>query len=549
MAELHRHSQSPTPEPIGVPVDPRPFGWLPAVALSSILAWAVLEWNPKVGDLAAQTFRAELFQQSGFAIWNGSWYAGHYTLTYSALFPPLAALLGPMELGAISAVAASFLFDRLVRNQWGDQSGWATLWFGLGMAFVLLNGQITFALGVALGLLSLRLLQRKRPLLAALAAVTCALGSPVAAIFLAGVLFAGAAAGPRGRALVPVGLAVAAIGTVGLLNLIFPESSQFPFALTSFIGVPVFCAGALYLTRGLREEREFKFVVVAYTLAASVILLFPNPVGGNVVRLGAVFGGPVLAAVYLAHRPRVPVPVVLLLLGGCLYWQVMPGVRAVARSSGDPATAESYYAPVRQWLNAHGGQRVRIEVPPTLNHWEAAYLAPSFDLARGWLRQLDTTRDKFFYDGRVGAAEYARWLRENAVHYVVVPDAKLDYSARAEVALITRHPAYLVPRWSSSDWQIYSVRSPEELVQPLRKARGGLASLSSDAVAVRAASPGAFLLRFHYTPFWAVSPSGACVTDAGRWTRLQVSKPGRYRVTTNFGVGEFLPGGSEGESC
>ena len=59
----------------------------------------MLAWNPQVGDLAAQVFRTELFQHAGLAIWNGSWYGGHYTLTYSLLFPPLAALLGPQVVG------------------------------------------------------------------------------------------------------------------------------------------------------------------------------------------------------------------------------------------------------------------------------------------------------------------------------------------------------------------------------------------------------------------------------------------------------------------
>ena len=35
--------------------------WLPAVALSALLAAAMLAWNPQVGDLAAQVFRTELF--------------------------------------------------------------------------------------------------------------------------------------------------------------------------------------------------------------------------------------------------------------------------------------------------------------------------------------------------------------------------------------------------------------------------------------------------------------------------------------------------------
>lgn len=59
--------------------------WLPAVALSSLLAVLMLVWSPPVGDLAAQVFRTELFEQAGLAIWNGSWYGGHYTLTYLSL--------------------------------------------------------------------------------------------------------------------------------------------------------------------------------------------------------------------------------------------------------------------------------------------------------------------------------------------------------------------------------------------------------------------------------------------------------------------------------
>src|SRR4029078_11500925 len=66
--------------------------WLTAGALRGPLAAAMLAWNPQVGDLAAQVFRTELFQRGGLAIWNGSWYGGHYTLTYSFLFPSLSGL-------------------------------------------------------------------------------------------------------------------------------------------------------------------------------------------------------------------------------------------------------------------------------------------------------------------------------------------------------------------------------------------------------------------------------------------------------------------------
>src|SRR3954452_16556383 len=152
--------------------------WLPAVALSSLLALAMLIWSPPVGDLAAQVFRTELFQRADLAIWNGSWYGGHYTLTYSLLFPPLAALLGPQLVGTLAVVSSSYLFDRLVRDRWGDAARWATLWFAAGVVTLLADVQLTFGLGVPLGLATLRCLQVGRPALAVAAAAACALSSP-----------------------------------------------------------------------------------------------------------------------------------------------------------------------------------------------------------------------------------------------------------------------------------------------------------------------------------------------------------------------------------
>src|SRR3954452_6446751 len=162
--------------------------WLPAVALSSLLALAMLIWSPPVGDLAAQVFRTELFQRAGLAIWNGSWYGGHYTLTYSLLFPPLAALLGPQLVRAGAVAASSYLFDRLVRDRWGAEARWATLWFAAGVVTLLADGQLTFALGAAFALGSLRALQTGKGFLGLAAAAAAALASPVAGAFLAGIV-------------------------------------------------------------------------------------------------------------------------------------------------------------------------------------------------------------------------------------------------------------------------------------------------------------------------------------------------------------------------
>src|SRR3954468_17146238 len=208
--------------------------WLPAVALSSLLALLMLIWSPPVGDLAAQVFRTELFQHAGLAIWNGSWYGGHYTLTYSLLFPPLAALLGPQLVGMLAVVASSYLFDRLVRDRWGVEARWATLWFAAGVVTLLADGQLTFALGVAFGLGSLRALQTARAPLALAAAAACALASPVAGAFLAGVLLAGADDSGRRASRIALTAAALALGLVLAPKLAFPEGGHFPFVFSSY---------------------------------------------------------------------------------------------------------------------------------------------------------------------------------------------------------------------------------------------------------------------------------------------------------------------------
>jgi hypothetical protein len=517
--------------------------WLPAVAISAALAAAMLAWNPQVGDLAAQVFRAELFRHAGLAIWNGSWYGGHYTLTYSFLFPPLASLLGVQLVGLLSVVASSYLFDRLVRDRWGEAARWATLWFAAGVVTLLADGQLTFALGVATGLASLRALQLGRGKLALVAAAACALSSPVAAAFLAGVVLVGALERGRPFSRMAVAAAVLAIGLVALPNLAFPEPGQFPFAFSSYVAIPLWCGGALFLTRGLRgEERQLRWVLAGYLLASTALWLAPNPLGGNAVRLGALFGGPVLAAVLLARRPRLSGFAVLVLAGtlaGGLYWQVTASVSQIVRSVGDPSTSRSYFAPAAHWLRAHSAPGVRVEVPPTANHWESAYLATQFELARGWLRQLDTTRDDIFYDEdrALTVAAYRGWLRRNAISYVALPDAQLDYSSVAERRLILADPPYLDLRWSSPHWRIYAVRDPEPLVEPIGAAAARTLWVGPQSFGLDVTHPGEFLVRVNFTPYWSISRGAGCLLRHGDWTVARASHAGILRVSADFSLG------------
>jgi hypothetical protein len=518
--------------------------WLPAVALSSVLAAAMLAWNPQVGDLAAQVFRTELFQDGGLGIWNGTWYGGHYTLTYSVLFPPLGALLGPRTVGVLAVIASSYLFDRLVRDRWGESARWATLWFAAGVVTLLADGQLTFALGVVFGLATLRAMQRRRPAAALALAAACALSSPVAAVFLAGVLVAGSVdlprRGRRGAAHArAIQVASVAFGLVLIPNILFPGAGQFPFVFSSYLAVPLWCGTALYLTRNLREqERELRQVLIAYTLAATALWLVPNAMGGNAVRLGALFGGPVLAAVLLARRPRAPVFLVAVFLVGSLYWQLNASVTQIARSVGDPSTQAAYFEPLEHWLEANGGSGARIEVPPTANHWESAYLSPEFELARGWLRQIETTRDDIFYDdeGNLSSSQYRTWLHDTAVRFVALPDAPLDYSSVGERRLILSDPPYLRLRWQSPHWRLYTVLDHAPLVQPEGGAAARVLQVGHQGFTLDVTRPGDFLVRVNFTPYWSIGRGNGCLLRRGEWTLARAETPGLFHVGADFSL-------------
>ena len=161
-----------------------PLTWrLAPVLLAAAIAVAYLVVQPRTVDLAAAVFRSRLFGDAGFTIWNNSWYSGHPTWSYSVLVPPLAWLLSPALLGALSGVASAALFEPLARRHFGAHAArWGALWFGAGAMTPVLSGRITFACGVAAALGALLALQRGRPwLAAALAVVTGLMFQPTAA--------------------------------------------------------------------------------------------------------------------------------------------------------------------------------------------------------------------------------------------------------------------------------------------------------------------------------------------------------------------------------
>ncbi len=510
--------------------------WVPAVALSALLAVGLGVWDPHVRDLAAHIYRTELFERTGFALWNANWYGGHYTLTHSVLFPPLAAVVGAWAVGAGAVVSSTYLFDRVVLDRWGERARLATLWFAAGAATMLASGRISFALGVAFGLASLRALQRGRRRTAMAVAVGCALASPVAAAFLAGVVAVGVLVSHMPRKAGTLAVAVAALLPIALLNTVFADGGHEPFAFSAWIALPLWGGGALYVTRGLEAERQLRAVILAYVLVGTVIWLVPNPMGGNATRMGALFGGPVIAAALLSRGVRLATPMVALLMAGSLWWQLSPAVRDVAQSMGDASTQSHYYDPLVQWLRANGGSDGRIEVPLTSGHWETAYLAPDFELARGWLRQLDRTRNGLFYDGDLTSRRYESWLRQNGIRFVALSDARPDYSARLERQLVVSGQPYLRHVASLAHWRIYEVRGSLPLVKTHGGARGKLLRMAPESFTLQVQNPGRFLVRVRATPFWKVSTGVGCVGKSGRWTVVRADNPGIVRVSIRFSL-------------
>jgi hypothetical protein len=452
------------------------------------------------------------------------------------LFPPLAALVGAWAVGAGAVVTSTYLFDRIVLDRWGEKARLATLWFAAGAATMLASGRISFALGVAFGLASVRALQRSRRKLALVEALGCALASPVAAAFLAGVTAVGVLASRVPRRAGTLAVAVAALLPIALLNVVFADGGREPFDFSAWIALPLWGAGALYVTRGLEAERQLRAVILAYVLAGTVIWLVPNPMGGNATRMGALFGGPVLAAALLSRGVRMWTPAVALVLAGSLWWQLSSAVRDVAQSMGDASTQSRYYDPLVHWLRENGGDDGRIEVPLTAGHWETAYLAPDFELARGWLRQLDRTRNGLFYDGKLTSRRYESWLRQNGIRVVALSDAKPDYSARLERKVVLSGPSYLRLAESLPHWRIYEVQGSLPLVERYGGARGHLVRMAPESFTLQVQQPGRFVVRVRATPFWKVSTGVGCVGKSGRWTVVRADEPGLVRVSIRLSL-------------
>lgn len=517
-----------------LPARPRATGIVGACGLiAALFAIPYIVFEPPSTDLAAQTFRADLWADHGWVLWNADWYSGHLVPGYSLIYPPLAALLGPQPVGALSAVAMAVAFAVLVRREApGRGADLAAIWFAVGAGALLYTGRITFMLGFALALGALLLVHRPVP--AALAAGLAALASPVAGLFLA---IAGAALilarRPRQGLPIVIGASVATLALV----LAFPVGGVQPFGLSSFWWVAVACALALVLVPP--ELHALRIGIGIYAVLLIGLYVVETPIGSNAPRLGALLLGPIAALALYERHPKL----LALLFLPLLYWQLAAPIGDFTRGQGDPSTEASYYAPLLAELEQRAGDEpVRIEIPPTRERWEAAYVAERFPLARGWLRQLESEDISGFRAGALTPDSYERWLVEHGVSYVALPDAELDYIAEREGELLRYgYLPYLREVWSNDDWTLWEVRSGA-------LATGGarITALGPDGFTVAVPGSGEYLLRVRYTSYFEVTGGDACVSplDDGN-TRLEVdprqgevhsSRPEEISVRARFSL-------------
>jgi hypothetical protein len=526
--------------------------WGIVTAAVGVGVWLLVD--PRTPDLAAQVYRANLFSEAGLIVWDSRWYAGHPIPGYSLVFPPLGALLGVRTVGALAVLASAALFERIALAAHGGAARWAAVWFALAALGDVWSGRITFALGVSFALGAVLALMRRHALAAAVLAAVCAACSPVAGVLLALAAFTHAVVTRSPRALLVLG--APAVAVAAALAGLFGEGGWEPFPLLSFLATAAVVVGFLV---ALPRKRGLLWVGGWVYLAACVACVaVHSPMGANVERYGVLLAGPLLlcSACSGDGRPspspsgrwrRATIGPVIAALAGITMWTVWGPVRETAAVANNPSTAAAYYAPVVQYVagvEARTGRPVRVEVPFTRSHWEAAWLAPKVMLARGWEKQLDERYDGVLLAKHLTAAAYRRWLDAEAVAYVALPDAQLDPSSASEGRLIAAGLPYLRLVLHTRHWRIYAVRNPT----PSARGPGALTGVGHDWFSLRARSAGRFVVRLRYTRYFTVVAGAGCVTSGpGGFTAVSVWRPGTLRVQARFSLARAL--GLAGRSC
>jgi hypothetical protein len=471
-------------------------------------------------DLAAATYRVELFARSGLTVWDSQWYGGHWTFDYSVLFAPIGWLAGIPVMAVVCVALAAWAFDRLAVARFGRAGRAGAVVFAIGTVVQVSIGQEPYLLGETLGLVALLAARRGFWPLSVPLAIATSLASPLAGGFLAIVAVAWVIGSwPRRRYAAVVVLAAAGLPVL-LVEVLFPGQGPDPFAALNFVGMLAGLAG-IGVVVALRRDRMLVAGVALYALALVVTFAVPSSIGANITRLGISFG--VALVVILAWDERRGRTLLIAAAIPVALAQWVPARQALL-GEGNASMKAAYYQPLLRFLGHADRPLGRVEVVPTAFHTEAEFVSPSFPLARGWERQLDIADNALFYEpGRLNDTSYRSWLLANGVRFVALPDVALDYAAKAEAQLVRAGVPGLRLVWRNANWRVYGVIGAPGLVSgPAR-----LVSSNGADVRLRATAPGVIVVRERYVDAWHVASGAAVISRAGGgWLRVRVRRAG-----------------------
>ena len=461
---------------------------------------------------------------------------GRFLPNYSIFVQSWMAFVGVELTGLLAVLAGSFATTRLVSDALRPRAGAVAC--VVAQVADLLDGRVTFAVGIAVGAWSLVALRAHRSLLCVAGAVVCFAASPLAGLFLGIILLAVASTDASHRRTSTIG-AVVLLGVGGTVAFLFPGTGTMPFHGIDLIAPAAACVGVLITCRVpvLR--------IAALLLLASVVafFLYPASVGENITRLAWIGAAPVVVA-----YSRVP-SVRTVAFALCLTIWPAGDLVGQLHSSAGASSQVSFYRPVEAEVNrlraaagpSAAGQRT--EVVDTATHWGSAYLS-SLSLARGWDRQVDRAVNPIFYQsGALTPASYRQWLGQLAVGWVALPATGLDYASVDEGALVRAGLPYLSLVWSSPDWRLYRVQAPTSLVSGAR-----LVTVGAGSVVVRTDGPGFVDVRVRWSTYLEIvdSVTGAltpsCLLDADGWVQLYLPRAQTVRLTSNFDPANRLRG-------
>ena len=524
-------------------------------ALTAAFAGLVLAVGPAPGDAPVHLYRTFLVRD-GALIWDNFWYAGTYPLaSYSLLYYLPAAVVGNLPLVFAAAVASTVLFSSIALREWGRAALWPSRIFGVLAAAPLFTGLYAYTLGFAAMLATLKLLQLRRPWLAALFATLTVGFSPLAFAFLC--LIVGSYVVSRrqfGRRNVwfAFGLAAAAGIEVAALVL-FPGAGGgvYPFHWIDFVAVLGVTALGVLVARNARGAGPLVAFYALWGLGSVVIYIVPSPLGDNWTRLSAfVFPIMLLTASLAGFQPR---RLVVLALAVAFTYNIVPYALLVPSRLNNDTQQASFWRPAIGFLRAHQQPGYRVEVVPTAEHWEAYWIPKSgFPLARGWYRQLDVADNPALYAKHLDASAYRHWLRSAAVRYVLVPTtAPLDWDGGPQEARVVRSArSGLNVVFRSRNWRIYELPHATPLLTG--PASPVITSFGHTAIRGEVFAAGRYLMRAHYNPYLRLRGSGCVAPAPNKMTYLDLTRPQKFSLSvpgTPDGLVRELFGDKQAATC